>query len=138
MTNDEKFELILSELQRIGTDVARVKEDVVELKEKVSRLEKDVSDLKQDVSVLKQDVSGLKQDVSGLKLEVAGIKVHLENVTDKNISILAENHINLVEKLNQAIPYADNNKIYEIQVRSLTERVTNLEKDFAEFKNKSA
>ena len=31
-----------------------------------------------------------------------GIKLHLENVTDKNIQILAENHIELTKKLNQA------------------------------------
>ena len=66
---------------------------------------------------------------------MTGIRLHQENFTDKNISILAENHLNLVEKLNQAIPYADNNKVYEVQVRSLTERVINLEKDF---KGKSA
>lgn len=86
-------------------------------------------------------LSGLEEirtDVSGLKQEVSGIKLHLENVTDKNISILAENHIELVKKLNAAIPFADNNRAYAVQVNYLTERVTKLERDFQDFKDKSA
>ena len=30
----------------------------------------------------------------------ADIKLHLENITDRNISILAENHLNLINKMN--------------------------------------
>lgn len=124
MTESEKMDLILSGLEEIRTDV--------------SELKTDVSELKTDVSELKTDVSGLKTDVSGLKQEVSAIKLHLENVTDKNISILAENHIELVKKLNAAIPIADNNRAYAVQVNYLTERVTKLEKDFQDFKAKSA
>ena len=29
----------------------------------------------------------------------ADIRMHLENITDKNISILAENHLNLINKM---------------------------------------
>lgn len=110
MTESEKMDLILSGLEEIRTDV----------------------------SELKTDVSELKTDVSGLKQEVSGIKLHLENITDKNISILAENHIELVKKLNAAIPFADNNRAYAVQVNYLTERVTKLERDFQDFKDKSA
>lgn len=138
MPEEKKLDLILSELKGIRTDVSGLKEDVSGLKEDVSGLKENVSRLEKDVFGLKQDVSGLKQDVLGLKQDVSGIRLHQENVTDKNISILAENHINLVKKLNEAIPYANNNKVYEIQVRCLTERVCNLERDFAEFKSKSA
>lgn len=116
MTESEKMDLILSGLKEIRTDISELKEDVSELKE--------------DVSVLKEDVSELNQEVSGIKL-------HLENVTNKNISILAENHIELVRKLNAAIPAADSNRIYEIQVNYLTERVTRLEKDFQDFKDQN-
>lgn len=106
--------------------------------EKLDLILSQLNEIKTDVSGLKEDVSGLKEDVSGLKQEVSGIKIHLENVTDKNIRILAENHIELVNKLNQAIPYADNNRAYAVQVNYLTERVTKLEKDFADFRSKSA
>ncbi len=60
--------------------------------------------------------------------KISNIELHLENVTDRNIQLLAENHSNLVDKLNQAIPVADKNLTYEVKVNYLLERVSTLEK----------
>ncbi len=60
--------------------------------------------------------------------------MHLENQTDKNIQLIAENFIELTNKLNQAIPVADKNLAYEVKVNYLIEKVQFLEKDFEKFK----
>lgn len=65
------------------------------------------------------------------------MKLHLENFTDRNIAILAESHLSLVDKMNQRIKVADNSAIYGIKADFLEERVTKLEKEFAEFKNRT-
>ena len=57
----------------------------------------------------------------------ADLRLHLENITDKNISILAENHLNLIDKLNEAIPCANKQLINDLRINSLTDRVTRLE-----------
>ncbi len=113
MTDSQKLDLILSEITGIKEDVAG---------------------LKTDVAGLKTDVAGLKTDVAILKQKVAGIEVHLENQTDKNIQLIAENFIELTNKLNQAIPVADKNLAYEVKVNYLIEKVQFLEKDFEKFK----
>lgn len=73
-----------------------------------------------------------------LKQRVTGIEVTLENETNKNIKLLAENHGNLIDKLNQAIKVSDKTAIYEIQVNILTSKVEKLEKEMAELKNRIA
>ena len=55
------------------------------------------------------------------------IKLHLENVTDRNISILAENHGYLVKKFNEAVEAAHNNHVNTVQTSYLIEHVANLE-----------
>lgn len=65
---------------------------------------------------------------------ITGLKLHLENITDKNIQLLAENHIDLVNKLNQAIPVANNNSAYEVKVNYLVEKVEILEKEVLKLK----
>lgn len=97
------------------------------LQEDISILKEDVSGLKEDVSGLKKDVSILKEDVSTLKDEVQGIKLHLENVTDRNIKILAENHGYLIKKFNESVDAAHNNHINTIQTSYLLEHMANLE-----------
>ena len=68
-------------------------------------------------------MDSLESRVAKLEQTVSTIKLHLENITDKNISILAENHLMLVQKLNQAVEYSDKNRIYEVKVNYLEEDV---------------
>ena len=138
MTDSQKLDLILSEVIGMKGDVAVLKEDMAVLKEDVAVLKEDVAILKEDVAVLKEDVAVLKEKVSVLEQRVTGIEVHLENQTDKNIQLIAENFIELTNKLNQAIPVADKNLAYEVKVNYLIEKVQFLEQDFQEFKYQMA
>lgn len=73
-----------------------------------------------------------------IERRTTNMELHLENVTDKNIQLIAENFIELTKKLNQAIPVADKNLAYEVKVNYLVEKVQILEKELAELKNKIA
>ena len=57
----------------------------------------------------------------------ADIKLHLENTTDKNLSILAENYQNVIDKMNVPITWMNRVMMNEIRINSLTERVSQLE-----------
>ena len=115
MTNDE---LLLAMSDMMDTKLAGalwpVREDIAELKTDVAGFKTDVAGLKTDVAVLQADVENLKTGMAKLetgvaklengvaKLEigmqklddrVTKIELHLENVTDRNIKILAENYV---------------------------------------------
>ena len=79
------------------------------------------------IEPLRRDICDLKERTSSLETEVKGVKLHLENVTDRNISILAENHGYLIKKLNESIDAAHNNHVNTVQTSYLIERVANLE-----------
>ena len=84
--------------------------------------------VKQTVEITVQKViEPLQKDICDLKEEVNGVKLHLENVTDRNISILAENHGYLVKKFNEAVEAAHNNHVNTVQTSYLIEHVANLE-----------
>ncbi len=124
MTDSEKLNLIISEMKEI-------KQDVTEIKQEVSLV-------KQDVDQVKQDVDQVKQNVSRIDRRITSVELHLENGTDKNIQLIAENFIELTKKLNQAIPVADKNLAYEVKVNYLIEKVQLLEKEVQELKSKTA
>ena len=83
-------------------------------------------------------LQAIYSDMQELKQRVTGIEITLENETNKNIKLLAENHGNLIDKLNQAIKVSDKTAIYEIQVNILTSKVEKLEKEMAELNNRIA
>lgn len=89
----------------------------------------------QAISQLFQSVSQpIKDDLDTLKKKTTDLALHLENVTDRNIELLAENHLSLVDKLNEAVKTADKTALYEIQVRILTEKVDKLSNEVANLK----
>ena len=77
-------------------------------------------------------------ELQPIKEEIHAIQVHLETVTDRNIAILAENHLNLVRKLNENAQITDTQFAYKIKVNHLTDEVEKLKKEMELIKNKIA
>lgn len=121
MNDSEKLDFIVQCLTIVVSDVNTLKSDV-------SALKSDVNTLKSDVSTLKSDVSTLNLKFDELENQQKKTQLHLENETDKNIAILAENHINIIDRLNQAIPAADKNLIYEVKMNYMSHQISDLTK----------
>ncbi len=117
MTDSEKMDLILKKLDNFETKF---------------------DNLETRFDGLETKVDNLETRFDNLDNKVSGINLHLENVTDKNISILAENHLNLIDKLNQTVRSADKDLLNEIKMNVLTEKVGILEKEIADIKSKIA
>ena len=81
-----------------------------------------------ELGIVKNELGIVKYDISELKNQVAKTQLHLEDRTDRNIELLAENHSTLIDKLNEAIPAANKNLTYEVKVNYLLDRVSKLEK----------
>jgi hypothetical protein len=83
-------------------------------------------------------MNSMEVDISHINSDLQATKLTLENVTNKNIQLLAENFVDLTKKLNQAIPVADKNLAYEVKVNYLVEEVKLLKQEVEELKNKIA
>lgn len=81
-------------------------------------------------------MNSMEVDISHINSDLQATKLTLENVTNKNIQLLAENFVDLTKKLNQAIPVADKNLAYEVKVNYLVEEVKLLKQEVEELKNK--
>ena len=159
MTMDEKLDIILLEIKDVKQEMGSVKQEMGNLKQEIDGLKQEMGNLKQEMDGMKQEMGNQKQEMTGLKQEMASLKqkmddmeketeaikrnvistkLHIENATDKNIQLIAENFIELTNKLNQAIPVADKNLAYEVKVNYLLERVHELEKEMKDLKGKIA
>ena len=96
MTDSQKLDFLLQKMNQIDTKVDKLDNCIDRLDSRMDQLD-----------------SRMDQ----LDSRIARIELHLENETDKNIQLLAENHVELINKLNQAIPIADKNLVYEVKVK---------------------
>ncbi|MCH5257787.1 MAG: hypothetical protein J1D87_10875 [Lachnospiraceae bacterium] len=157
LTNDD-LQAIANIIQPIKEDVNSLKNEMHGVKEDVNSLKNEMHDVKVDVSNLKSDMhnmrtdmqnmkesiknmeydmSDMKYDIKDLRQRVTNVELTLENNTNRNIQLLAENHISLIDKLNESIKVSDKNLLLEVQVSGLRMRVDQLEKDVAEVRSNS-
>lgn len=107
-------------------------------KEDIAAISDLLKPLRDGMEEVKGDLREVEDGLQTIKRKVTGVEMHLENGTDKNIQLIAENFIELTNKLNQAIPAADKNLAYEVKVNYLVEKVQTLEKEIAQLKSKIA
>lgn len=121
MMENQKMDLILQKLGGIEGGLASVREDV-------RSLQGDMQTLKGDVKTFKEDVQTLKEDVQTLKDRVTNIEITLENETNRNIQLIAEGHLNLARKLDEALKELQPNIMYHLRVNHLDGEVTKMKR----------
>ena len=121
-------QVLKGDVQELKGDVQVLKEDVQVLKGDVQVLKGDVQELKEDVQELKEDVQELKEDVQVLKERVTNIEITLENETNRNIQLIAEGHLNLDRKLDEALKELHPNMMYHLKVNHLDGEVTKMKR----------
>ena len=58
----------------------------------------------------------------------ANLRRHLENVTDRNISLLAESHLSLINQMDRSTVWMNKMLVDEFKLNSLTDRIAQLER----------
>lgn len=135
MTNDELLKKIYDDTQMMKTELTSVKETteglvtgLKEVREETKGLATGLEELREETKELAADMKSVKKDTKELRSRMSAIELNLENETNKNIRILAENHLSLMEKLDEAIKVSNRHFLYELKVSSLDRRVTEIER----------
>lgn len=98
MTDSEKLDLILSEMQT----------------------------MKSDMDIMKSDMDTMKKDIQETKQKVTGIELHLENVTDRNIQVIAESHFNVARRIDNVLKVENEKEMLIIKVNILEDELRKL------------
>ena len=73
--------------------------------------------------------TALQTELQPIKDDIRYIKVHLENVTDKNINLLAENYVPAAKRYEKAVPEIEAMQAdIEIMKKVITEHSEKLQK----------
>ena len=118
-------------LEQILQSIKLVDLKVDSLGSRLHSLENRFDSLDSRLSSLENRFDSLDSKVETLQENYSKLAEHIEKVTDHNISILAENQLELNRKLNILLEQSDSLSfsMYRTHVTVLTHRVDNLEKD---------
>ncbi len=107
--------------------MALTQEDLQSVSDLLNPLETHIQSLQKDMLDMRQDMTDMRQDIQGLSQRISSVELHLENETDRSIRLLAENHLDLVDKLNAAVDAHRKDLIFEVQISDLQSRMRRLE-----------
>ena len=149
---DGKLEPVMQKLTGLEDKMTGMEDKMSGLENRMTGVEGKMSDLESRISGLEDKTSGIEGKVTGLEEKVSAIqkisaetqkeltevKMHIENVTDKNITLLAENYCNLVNKLDENNKVTDVQLAYQIKVNFLIDDMEKMKKEIAELKSRIA
>lgn len=69
-------------------------------------------------------LNGMDSRLESVENSITDVKLHLENVTDKNIRIVAEGHLDLNRKLDEALKIQNEKEILQIRLNYLEGEIT--------------
>lgn len=83
-------------------------------------------------------LAAILEKVDSMESKLADMRLHIENVTDRNISLIAESHGNLIRKLDENIQITDQTLAYQVKVNFLAGEIEKLKSEIENLKSKIA
>ena len=138
-------ELLISIGEMLEAKISPLREDIRELKQDICVMKQEMGSMRQEIDVMKLDINSMKEEMSSMRSEIGSmreemggvkqrltrIETTLENETNRGIRIIAEGHLDLSRKLDDALK-VDNEK------ELLLLRVTHLENEVHTIKERMA
>ena len=110
VTDREILESVLAEVRGLGTRMDGLESRMNGLDVRMERMEKRQEQFEEET-----------------RDNFADLRLHLENITDRNISILAENHLNLINKMDVSATWMNRIMINEVKMNALADQVNRLQ-----------
>ena len=109
VTDREILEAVLAEVRGLGTRMDGLESRMDGLDSRMERMEKRQERFEEET-----------------RDNFADLRLHLENITDRNLSILAENHLNLINKMDVSATWMNRIMINEVKINTLADQVNRL------------
>ncbi len=102
------------------------------IKDDITKIKGDFTEVKQGLTEVKQDLTEVKRDVIEVKKDVVEVQLTLENETNKKINIVAEGHLDLTRKLDDALKVENEKEMLLLRVTSLENELRRIKKRIEE------
>ena len=131
MTDRQILEAVLTEVRGLGTRMDKFESRMDKFESRMDGFESRMDGFESQMDKFESQMNRMEESQKRFEEETrnnfADIKLHLENTTDKNLSILAENYQNVIDKMNVPITWMNRVMMNEIRINSLTDQVAKLQ-----------
>ncbi|MBQ2802145.1 MAG: hypothetical protein IJF03_12265 [Lachnospiraceae bacterium] len=123
MTDSEKLSFLVEAVTKQDKKMDALEES---LKEEIQEVR---SELREEIQDVRSELKDVRNELKEVQDDVTGVKLIMENELRRNISIIAENHLDLYEKLSEYKKVTDEQFHPSMRVNTLESYVKELKKE---------
>ena len=115
----------------IENKISGIENKISGIENKISDMESKISDMESTISSMENKISDMDEKMSKMQDDILNIQLTLENETNRNIKIIAEGHLDLSRKYNEASTIKAEEELALIRLNTLSEDVRKIKAKLA-------
>ncbi len=115
----------------IENKISGIENKISGIENKISGMENKISDMESTISSMENKISDMDEKMSKMQDDILNIQLTLENETNRNIKIIAEGHLDLSRKYNEASTIKAEEELALIRLNTLSEDVRKIKAKLA-------
>lgn len=124
--------LLEKSAEKTNEKIAGIENKISGIENKISGMENKISDMESTISSMENKISDMDEKMSKMQDDILNIQLTLENETNRNIKIIAEGHLDLSRKYNEASTIkAEEEELALIRLNTLSEDVRKIKAKLA-------
>lgn len=114
---------VKGEVQDVRGGLQDVKGEIQDVRDELQDVKGEIQDVRDGLQDVKGEVQDVRGEVQDIRDEVREIRLTLENETNGNINLIAEGHLDLSRKLDEALKVENEKEMLLIRVNHLESEV---------------
>lgn len=115
----DSLEARIKPLEALPQQMMELQQQVEKVQQQVDGVQKQVDGVQQQVDGVQQQVEKVQKQVDGVQQQVTEMQLTLENEIRRNISFIAEGHLDLDRKLDKAMEFQKEKEIFLLRTTAL-------------------
>ena len=123
MEDNKLLKEIYDKIQSIDNRMDAMENKMDAMENKMDAMENKMDVMEKQMLGMQNSISGMNEDIKKLNDKTDRIEIMLENETNPNIDVIAEGHLDLVRKLEEATAISKDKETIKMRVNALEREV---------------
>ena len=123
MEDNKLLKEIYDKIQSIDNRMDAMENKMDGMENKMDAMENKMDAMEKQMNGMQNSINGMNEDIKKLNDKTDRIEIILENETNPNIDVIAEGHLDLVRKLEEATAISKDKETIKMRVNALEREV---------------
>ena len=128
MTDSEKLDLLIKKMETVDEKIETMDKKIEVMGKKIETMDKRIETMEEKIETMDKKIDVLTERADKTDADISEIKLSIENNITKQITLIAEGHMMIMDKFDEALAPGKKLEMMQLQISILEEKVRKLER----------